>query len=93
MDDIYIGANSEEEMIKNLTLVLDRLFQHNLKIRLSKTKFFVKEIKMLGVIYSPTGKKVDPEKIAAIQKFGEITMFFGYVGVYFEFHTSLQHCL
>jgi hypothetical protein len=27
---------------------------------------------MLGVIYSPTGKKVDPEKIAAIQKFGEI---------------------
>ena len=72
MDDIYIGGNSEEEMIDNLCIVLDRLHKHNLKIRLSKTKFFVKKIKLLGVIYSSTGKQIDPDKISAIQKFGEI---------------------
>jgi hypothetical protein len=69
MDDIYLGGNSE---LDHLKIVFDRLFQHNLKIRISKTKFFVAEIKMLGVVYSATGKKIDPDKIAAIQKFGEI---------------------
>ena len=72
MDDIYVGANSEREMIDHLKIVMDRLYQFNLKIRLSKTKFFVKSIKLLGVIYTPTGKRVDPEKISAIQKFGAI---------------------
>ena len=72
MDDIHVGGETKEELFKNLMLVMDRLFRFNLKIQLSKTKFFVKETKILGVIYSSVGKKIDPEKVKAIEEFGEI---------------------
>jgi hypothetical protein len=68
MDDICIGGVNNEEMIKHLKIVMSRLHKFNLKIQLSKTKFFVTEFKCLGVIYSKHGKKIDPEKIAAIEK-------------------------
>jgi hypothetical protein len=59
-------------MFENLKIVMDRLFQNNLKIRLSKTKFFESQCKLLGLIFSPVGKQVDPAKVAAIQNFGPI---------------------
>jgi hypothetical protein len=55
-----------------LTEVLRRLAENNLKIRLSKTHFWVKEIRVLGVIFSATGKKIDPAKVKAIDNFGPI---------------------
>ncbi|MFN9941974.1 MAG: RNase H-like domain-containing protein, partial [bacterium] len=72
MDDLHIGGATERELMENLMIVLDRLHKFNLKIQLSKTKFFVCEVKVLGVIYSSTGKKVDPEKVKAIQEFPAI---------------------
>jgi hypothetical protein len=72
MDDILIGAESDEKMIDNLIIVMQRLKQFNLKIRLSKTSFFVKEVKVLGVIFSAQGKRIDPSKIKSIQEFGPI---------------------
>ncbi len=72
MDDIHIGGETEVEMLQNLKIVLDRLYQNHLKIRLSKTKFFESECKLLGMIFSPVGKRVDPEKIRSIENFGPI---------------------
>jgi hypothetical protein len=72
MDDLHIGGATERELMENLKIVLDRLHKFNLKIQLSKTKFFVQEVKVLGVIYSSVGKKVDPEKVKAIQEFPAI---------------------
>ncbi len=72
MDDLHIGGATERELMDNLMVVMDRLHKFNLKILLSKTKFFVREVKVLGVIYSSTGKKVDPEKVKAIQEFPSI---------------------
>jgi hypothetical protein len=43
-----------------------------LKIQLSKTKFYVKEIKVLGVIFSAQGKRIDPAKVKAIDQFDSI---------------------
>ena len=72
MDDIHVGGRTEEEMFENLKIVMDRLYENNLKIRLSKTKFFENKCKLLGLIFSPVGKQVDPAKVAAIQNFGPI---------------------
>ncbi len=58
MDDILIGATSYEEMVQNLITVCKRLHKFNLKIRLSKTSFFVKEVKVLGVIFIPAHTSV-----------------------------------
>ena len=72
VDDIHVGGKTERELVDNLKVVFDRLNKFNLKIQLSKCKFFCEELKMLGLIFSKTGKKVDPEKITAIEKFGPI---------------------
>ncbi len=51
MDDIHVGGATKRELMDNLKTVMDRLFQFNLKIQLSKTRFYVTEVKVLGVIY------------------------------------------
>jgi len=72
MDDILVGASNNEEMVDHLIIVMQRLVKFNLKIRLSKTHFFVKEVKVLGVIFSAVGKRIDPSKVKAISDFGPI---------------------
>ncbi len=72
MDYLLLGGVDHEDLLKNLKTVLKRLAQYNLKIQLSKTKFYVKEIKVLGVIFSAQGKRIDPDKIKAIDKFNSI---------------------
>jgi len=72
MDDILVGAANNEEMVDHLIIVMQRLVKFNLKIRLSKTHFFVKEVKVLGVIFSAVGKRIDPSKVKAISDFGPI---------------------
>jgi hypothetical protein len=72
MDDLLIGASSNEEMVQNLCTVFERLAKFNLKIRISKTKFWETEVKVLGTIFSSTGQKVDPDRIKAIEDFGPI---------------------
>jgi hypothetical protein len=79
----------------NLKTVMDRLFQYNLKIQLSNTKFYVTEVKVLGVIFSAVGKKVDPEKVKAHKiiwsnrHFKKGTVLFRHVGISREFHSAL----
>ena len=73
MDDLLIGADTPEELMERFLVVLKRLADHNLKIRISKTKFFLKELKILGTIFSSVGKKIDPEKVEAIRSFPPIT--------------------
>jgi hypothetical protein len=72
MDDILVCGQTEEEMTKNLLAVFDRLHENNLKIQISKIKFFEDELKMLGVIFSRQGKKIDKSKISSICNFPEI---------------------
>jgi hypothetical protein len=71
MDDIVIGSENEDKMMERLTIVFERLAKYNLKIQLSKIRFFQRELKILGVIFSGNGKRIDPEKIQAIDTFPE----------------------
>jgi hypothetical protein len=72
MDDIIVGGMNNEDMMDNLIAVMKKLAEFNLKIRLSKTTFYTTSAKVLGVIFSAQGRRIDPSKIKAIQNFGPI---------------------
>ena len=73
VDDVLIGAEDDEEMSKNLQIVFKRLAQFNLKIQIPKAQLYVPEMKILGVVFSRNGKKIDPEKVKSISEFPPIT--------------------
>ena len=63
-----MGGKGEADMTKNLITVFERLAKYNLKIQLYKS-----EIKFLGIIFSKSGKKIDPDRVSAISAFPPIT--------------------
>ena len=66
IDDVLIIAESEEEMLMLLIQVIQRFKKYNLKINLSKCKFFMKELKYLGHIISHKGQRPDPRYVQRI---------------------------
>ena len=61
LDDIVVLSESEAEHKKHLKIVFERLQQYNLKLRLDKCKFAVKELEYLGYIVSGTHKRPTEE--------------------------------
>ena len=72
MDDILVMGNSDEELCENTIAVMKRLSAYNLKIQLSKMRLWEDQVKVLGVIFSGTGKRIDPEKMQAISTYPAI---------------------
>ena len=66
IDDILIYSKNFEDHKKKVDLVLNKLRQHGLKIRLKKCQFLRQEVKYLGHVVSSEGVKTNPEKIRAI---------------------------
>lgn len=91
LDDIIIIGKNLKEHIQNLTKVLKRLAEFNLKIQLDKCEFMKRETEFLGHVITQEGIKPDPEKISKIldwklptnQK--EIKQFLGLSGYYRRF--------
>jgi Reverse transcriptase (RNA-dependent DNA polymerase) len=73
MDDIIVCALNEQDMTEKLIKLFETLNRFNLKIQLSKVKFFQRELKVLGMIFSEVGLRKDPAKIQAIKNFPPIT--------------------
>jgi hypothetical protein len=48
IDDILVYSKNEEEHVRRLHVVLQRLREHRLYAKLSKCDFWLKEIKFLG---------------------------------------------
>lgn len=65
-DDIIVAASTEEEHDQLMEKVLERAKQHNLKFNPNKLQYKTNVVKFLGVIISPQGVRVDPNKIKAI---------------------------
>ena len=63
VDDILVYSNSEEEHIEHLKMVLERLTEASLTIRLSKCQFGYGSVEILGHILSPEGMRATEEKI------------------------------
>jgi hypothetical protein len=63
INDILVYSKNEEEHEEHLCLVLQKLRDHMLYAKLSKCKFWLKQIAFLGHVISKGGISVDPSKI------------------------------
>jgi transposase InsO family protein len=94
LDDILIPAENWEDMIQKLKLVLARLQEVGLTLRISKCFFGKREVEYLGVTVSQGSIRPGPSKIDAIAKFPvptnttEIRRFLGLTGYFRKFIRS-----
>ncbi|XP_068305042.1 uncharacterized protein [Pyrus communis] len=79
---------SKAEYVQHLTLVLKRLREHQLYAKFSKCQFWLDQVAFLGHVISVQGILVDPQKVAAMEKWEqpqtvtEVRSFLGLVGYY-----------
>ncbi|XP_052464763.1 uncharacterized protein LOC128021529 [Carassius gibelio] len=91
LDDVIIFSTTVEQHLQRLELVLSRLRQQNLKVKLSKCCFFCPKVRYLGHVVSAAGVSTDPEKIAAVvnwkqpQTLQELRSFLGFASYYRRF--------
>ena len=69
LDDILVVGRTLEEHVFNLSWVLDRLREANLRLKPSKCYIARREVEYLGHIVSHRGITADPKKIEAVQKY------------------------
>ena len=91
LDDIVVFSASFEQHLGRLQMVLERLRQHNLKLKLSKCRFFAQEVRYLGHVISASGVATDPEKTRAVADWPrpntarEVRSFLGFASYYRRF--------
>ena len=68
LDDVIVMGRSFEEHLSNLTLVLERLWDANLKVKPVKCALFQEQVCYLGHIISSKGIATDPNKTSKIMK-------------------------
>ena len=68
LDDVIVMGRSFEEHLSNLTLVLERLRDANLKVKSVKCALFQEQVCYLGHIISSKGIATDPNKTSKIMK-------------------------
>jgi hypothetical protein len=91
IDDILIFSKNEEDHDEHLRVVLQKLRENQLYAKLSKYKFWLKEVLFLGHIISEGGISVDPSKVKDVlswntpQNVSDIISFLGLAGYYRRF--------
>lgn len=96
IDDIFVSGKDELEHNKNLHEVLRRIQDYGFKIKFSKFKFFVTEVKYLGYINTKDGLQPNPEGIMAIKcmpepsDVSELRSFLGAVNFYGKFVENMR---
>ncbi|XP_062375193.1 uncharacterized protein LOC134063614 [Sardina pilchardus] len=91
LDDIVVFSTSFHQHLERLEMVLSRLQQHRLKLKLTKCHFFQSEVKYLGHVISAHGVATDPEKISAVSEWRrptnitELRSFLGFASYYRRF--------
>jgi hypothetical protein len=71
LDDLLIYSNTRQEHKRHVHLVLQRLGEAGLYLKLEKSVFNSEEVPFLGFIISPDGIRMDPSKVEAITTWPE----------------------
>jgi hypothetical protein len=88
IDDIVVHSVNEEQHVRHLQAIFDRLRQFNLKLNPKKCVFGRSEVELLGYIVSRHGIRATPAKITAITNMAQpasvadIRSFLGMTGYY-----------
>jgi hypothetical protein len=91
IDDILVYSRSEEEHEEHLRLVLQKLWDHRLYVRLSKCEFWLEQVVFLWHIILKGGISVDLSKIEDVLSWNaptsvsDIRSFPGLAGYYQRF--------
>ncbi|CEP16048.1 hypothetical protein [Parasitella parasitica] len=91
LDDYLIYSKSPEEHTKHVRMVLQRLREAKLSLKLEKCEFDVTKVQFLGFQITPQGISMDPEKIKAISEWSapknvhELQVFLGFANFYRRF--------
>jgi hypothetical protein len=74
IDGILVYSRSEEEHEEHLRLILQKLWDHRLYVKLSKCEFWLKQVAFLGHIILKGGISVDPSKVQDVLSWNAPTM-------------------
>lgn len=91
LDDIIIFSTDFSSHLQHLEQVLERLWQHGLKLKPDKCKLLQHEVAFLGHVVDRDGVRPDPGKIRAVQDWPapttvkEVRAFLGLAGYYRRF--------
>ncbi|MGL4357092.1 MAG: reverse transcriptase/ribonuclease H family protein, partial [Cetobacterium sp.] len=91
IDDILIYSHHQEEHITHVKLVLQKLREHQLYLKLEKCEFHTPSVQFLGYIIDPDGVKMDQGKVEAIthwtqpKTIKELQRFLGFANFYRRF--------
>ena len=91
LDDILIYSMDEETHTQQVRKVLERLRENHLHAKPEKCSFHTDTVEYLGVIISPKGVSMDPEKVKAITSWPapksvkELQSFLGFANFYRRF--------
>ena len=91
-DDIIIFSKNEQEHLKHIEIIFQKLVAAGLKLKESKCDFFKREIHYLGHLISEKGVHPLPEKLDTIHNMPkpknpkEIKQFFSLCGYYSKFN-------
>lgn len=64
--DIVVFSSTVDQHLERLQVVLERLQQEGLKVKLSKYAFFQRQVLYLGHMISEKGVSTDPNKVEAV---------------------------
>ena len=96
LDDLCIVAETFEEHLHWLEIILKALKEANLQVNPTKSEFCCAQVKYLGYIIDSKGLQVDPEKTKAIDEYPppknlrQLRRFLGMVGWYARFLENLS---
>jgi hypothetical protein len=91
LDDILIYSMTEEDHLRDIRMVLEKLREHMLYARVDKCDFWMKKLDFLGHIVSEEGIGTDPSKIESVKDWPvpktrtEVLAFKGLAGYYRRF--------
>ncbi|XP_058445611.1 uncharacterized protein K02A2.6-like [Malaya genurostris] len=99
LDDVLISGKDLDDCAQKLNKVLQRLLEANIKVNWDKCKFFVEELKYLGLIINEKGLFPCSDKISTIKNAKEpkntteLKSFLGLINYYHRFIPHLSEKL
>lgn len=97
VDDVCIVSETEEEHLKHIDIILNKIASANMTVNIKKSEFGVSQLKFLGYVLSNEGVSMQKEKVELIKSFKapktrkEVQSFLGLCNFYRRFIKKYAH--